>query len=302
MAQEIIDRCFDKSGCPESLRACESLGDFSGYNLRLRIRDLASVVEADNSTHAGDIGRLLSISKQWALLAHGVKGLPQYPLHLTRFLVLLQDLPSTLALLIPSGQRANHWVGNDFWLETQNYWLKHFYSQSVSHFSLTCRSDSCGRSHGKSFFSSTLSQGNGTDIKNLIEISMNIGLVRSPDTFLSPLVHYNEPSYLQQLRQLGQQLKVHSGLKPVFQGHAHNITPNSLDNFFRYWVKLDQKDNQASKNTTLQIPDAIVAGTKILQKNILQDKNKETRYRWGSGFGIEAEPELEDFEITEGSH
>lgn len=73
-------------------------------------------------------------------MAHGLRGLPRYALHLSRFIVLVeQDLPPTLAkfikhsLLIPSGQRADHWVGNDFWLETQNYWLKHFFNQGVSH-------------------------------------------------------------------------------------------------------------------------------------------------------------------------
>lgn len=145
VAHELIDKCYNEFCSPESLRSCESKGDKVGYNLRLRTRDFATVVEADRATHAGDIGRLTIIWKKWALMAHCLKGLPRYALHLTRFLVLVeQDLPPELAkvilhsMLIPSVHRPGHFVGNDLWLEHQNFWLKHFFNQTVSELFLRC--------------------------------------------------------------------------------------------------------------------------------------------------------------------
>lgn len=138
-AQNLIKKFYQDFCSPASLSTSSKNGDIIGYNLRLRIRDFASVVEADSATHKGDIGRLKLMWKRWALMAHGLKGLPRYALHLTRFLILVdQDLPPELfkvilhSMLIPSSHRPGHFVGNDLWLEHQNFWLKHFFNQTVS--------------------------------------------------------------------------------------------------------------------------------------------------------------------------
>ncbi|KAG0152505.1 hypothetical protein CROQUDRAFT_22242, partial [Cronartium quercuum f. sp. fusiforme G11] len=95
-----------------------------------------TVVEAENAMHSGNVGHLTNVWRVWALMAHGLKTLPQYTLHLTWFMVLLeQDLPKLLAkvimhmLLIPSSECPGHYVANDLYLEIQNYWLKKVYNQ-----------------------------------------------------------------------------------------------------------------------------------------------------------------------------
>lgn len=87
----------------------------------------------------GDVGRVLLMWKRWALMAHGVKGLSHYAIHLPRFILILEKfLPPKIStaikhsLLIPTGGRDGHWVAKDFYLEIQNYWLKYFYNNSVS--------------------------------------------------------------------------------------------------------------------------------------------------------------------------
>lgn len=139
VAQALVDECYDKYCSGESIREASKAEDGALYNLRLRLRDLATVVEADHAMRAGDIGRLLSMWKRWSILAQGLKGLSHYALHLPRYILILEKyLPKTLAkvikhsLLIPSSGREGHWVAKDFFLEVQNYWLKYFYNNSVS--------------------------------------------------------------------------------------------------------------------------------------------------------------------------
>lgn len=72
-----------------------------------------------------------------------------------------------------------------------------------------------------------------------------------------------------QLRQLIQQLKIRSGLKPVFQNHDNNISEQSLANFIRSWNH-QYVDSKLSTVKT-QISDKVLKGTKILQDNILKD-------------------------------
>lgn len=49
------------------------------------------------------------------------------------------------------------------------------------------------------------------------------------------------------------------------------------------------------KTTEKQILDSIVAGTRALQKNLIHNKNKPSRYRWGAASGL-AEVEGEEVE------
>lgn len=138
MAQSIIDRCYERYFTVDSLETSSQTGDWTLYNLRLRLRDFASIVEGDHAMRAGDIGRTMSMWKRWALMAQGLKGLSHYAIHLPRFILILEKfLPPKIAksikhsLLIPTGGRDGHWVAKDFYLEIQNYWLKYFYNNSV---------------------------------------------------------------------------------------------------------------------------------------------------------------------------
>lgn len=136
--QDLIEKAYSELSAPNALLTAKDSGDLKGYNMRLRIRDFATIIEADEAMHYGDVGRLISMWQMWALMAHGITGLPRYVLDLTRFIFLVeQDLPKPLArvikhsLLIPTPGREKHWVRNDLYLERQKYWLKHFYNSQV---------------------------------------------------------------------------------------------------------------------------------------------------------------------------
>lgn len=137
-AEGIIDECYERYCSPQSAERAKSLGDVVGHNRALRIRDFAAVVECDHAIHCGDVGRSIAMWKMWAMMAHGVNGLQRYALHLTRTVILLEeDLPKPLAtiakhsLIIPSSEVKGHCVAKDFYLETQNYKLKHLHNSAV---------------------------------------------------------------------------------------------------------------------------------------------------------------------------
>jgi hypothetical protein len=141
VANSIIDECYETYFTASSVDQSSKTGDWSLYNLRLRLRDFATIVEGDHAMRAGDVGRVLLMWKRWAVMAHGVKGLSHYAIHLPRFILILNKfLPPEISkaikhsLLIPTGGRDGHWVAKDFYLEIQNYWLKYFYNNSVSLF------------------------------------------------------------------------------------------------------------------------------------------------------------------------
>ena len=99
--------------------------------------DFGSIVEANRATKVGNIGRFISVWIIWSIMSQSLKSLVNYWSYLPRLVILLNHvLPPSLSKLIrhdilisPSG-RANHFVAKDFYLETQNYWLKFFYNQS----------------------------------------------------------------------------------------------------------------------------------------------------------------------------
>lgn len=140
-AQSIIDECFENYFTTRALNEAQQNGNTSGYNLRLRLRDFATVTEADSAMRQGDIGRVIYMWKRWSLMAQGLKGLSHYALHLPRLVLLFEKgLHPSLAhllkhsLLIAASGRPGHFVAKDFFLEIQNYWLKFFYNQSVGYF------------------------------------------------------------------------------------------------------------------------------------------------------------------------
>lgn len=180
-AESIVDECYNEYFSSESLSNAKENSDWTCYNLGLRLRDFASVVEADRAMRQGDIGCVVLMWKRWSIMAQGIVGLSHYGLHLPRLILLLEeDLPKPLAhaikhsMLIPASGRAGHFIAKDFFLEIQNYWLKYFYNHSVGF--LFCN---------RTFTHHTIEsvrflhfQGEGTDIRRLTNCySVNIPLV-----------------------------------------------------------------------------------------------------------------------------
>jgi hypothetical protein len=134
---QIIDTCYNRFfGCAE-LEKAESMDSPKLFDLMTRLRDFATVIEADRSMKAGDIGRLLNIWRRWLVMAQGINGLTHYAIHLPRTILLITKvLPPALchaiqhSLLISPSGRPGHIVGKDFYLETQNYWLKFLYNNN----------------------------------------------------------------------------------------------------------------------------------------------------------------------------
>lgn len=138
MIESVIDKCYEKYLSHDALKESKKNQDWTIYNMQLRLRDFASIVEADNAMRDGDIGRVMRMWKRWAIMAQGLSGLSHYAIHLPRFITILEkNLPKNLAkaikhsLLIPSAGRSGHWVAKDFYLEIQNFWLKYFYNHAV---------------------------------------------------------------------------------------------------------------------------------------------------------------------------
>lgn len=136
--QKIVGLVFNKY-FEADLKGLKEKGDIVSHNLCLRLRDFATVVEAEDAMRAGDIGRVMLMWKRWAIMAQGVKGMTHYSNHLPRLILLLEkDLPPHLAkairhsMLIPTSGRPDHYVSKDQFLELQNYQLKYFYNHSVS--------------------------------------------------------------------------------------------------------------------------------------------------------------------------
>lgn len=135
----VVDQCYEEFFTHSSISSAKSSGNNTAYNFRLQLRDLASVIAANQAQRAGDIGRLLQVWKRWSVMAQGKAGLTHYSKHLPRLIVLLEDtLPEDLShvikhcMLLPTGEREGHFVPKDFYLEQMNYLLKYFYNNLVS--------------------------------------------------------------------------------------------------------------------------------------------------------------------------
>ncbi|PLW12214.1 hypothetical protein PCASD_18831 [Puccinia coronata f. sp. avenae] len=79
------------------LNASKKAAKFSSPKLRnllLRLRDFATIIEANRSMKAGNIGRLMNIWRCWAVMAQGIKGLNHYGIHLPRMLLLINHFLS----------------------------------------------------------------------------------------------------------------------------------------------------------------------------------------------------------------
>ncbi|KAA1113943.1 hypothetical protein PGTUg99_020757 [Puccinia graminis f. sp. tritici] len=132
-----IDLCYTRFfGCT-ALQNADKSDSPKLFNLMTRLRDFATVIEANRAMKAGDIGRLLNIWRRWSVMAQGITGLTHYAIHLPRMILLITKvLPPALChaiqhslLVTPSG-RPGHFVAKDFLLETFNYWLKFMFNKS----------------------------------------------------------------------------------------------------------------------------------------------------------------------------
>jgi len=134
---QIVKNCYSKFLSPTARRSVSKEKSPKLFAYLARLHDFSTVVEANRATKAGDIGRLISMWKVWSIMSQSLTKLVNYRSYLPRLVLLLNHIltPSMSKLIrhsiliSPSG-RPNHFVPKDFFLETQNYWLKFFYNQS----------------------------------------------------------------------------------------------------------------------------------------------------------------------------
>ena len=134
---KLVQDTYDQFCSGDARRTTLARTSPAHLNLLLRIRDFATIVEANRAMKAGDHGCLLFMWQQWAVMSQAIPKLPHYSKHLPKLVLLLNKvLPLSLAqvvqstmLISPTG-RANHFVATDFYLEIQNYWLKYFFNHS----------------------------------------------------------------------------------------------------------------------------------------------------------------------------
>ncbi|KAA1121213.1 hypothetical protein PGTUg99_025333 [Puccinia graminis f. sp. tritici] len=106
-------------------------------NLLLRLRDFATILEAQRAMKDGDYGRLMYMWERWAVMTQGLGKMPHYSRHLPKLIVQLKHvLPHAISQLVlntllisPTG-KAGHFVATDQYLEVLNYWLKYFFNHS----------------------------------------------------------------------------------------------------------------------------------------------------------------------------
>jgi hypothetical protein len=144
---KVFDLVWTRYFSESAIEDARQSSNHTSYNLCLRLRDFATVVEAHDSTRAGDIGRLIDVWKRWSVMAQGLPGLSHYGRHIPRIVMLLEeDLPKSLAhaikhsLLIPSNEREDHWLALDKYLEINIGWLKDHYNNTVR---VTYNSNQC---------------------------------------------------------------------------------------------------------------------------------------------------------------
>ncbi|OAV92970.1 hypothetical protein PTTG_27496 [Puccinia triticina 1-1 BBBD Race 1] len=124
--KEIIDETYERFFSPEAKEAANLHPSPKLLNLILRLGDFATIVEGNAAMKSGDIGRVMNVWKQWAIIAQGVKKLTQYSIQLPRMIILLNEV-------LPPGLghgRQKHFVAKDHYLEMQNYLLKFFFNHA----------------------------------------------------------------------------------------------------------------------------------------------------------------------------
>ncbi|KAA1114047.1 hypothetical protein PGTUg99_011318 [Puccinia graminis f. sp. tritici] len=132
-----VDRTYDRFCSGDAFRNDLSKSSPGHLNFLLRIRDFATVIEAQRSMRDGDYGRLIYMWERWAVMTQGLGKMPHYSRHLPKLLVQLKYvLPDAISklvkntlLLSPNGKSGN-FMATDQYLEVLNYWLKYFFNHS----------------------------------------------------------------------------------------------------------------------------------------------------------------------------
>jgi hypothetical protein len=134
---ELVNQFYEKYCTAHAQKAAKSRVCPKLHNMLVQLHDFSSVFEAKRSMKAGDVGRIMIVWKKWCVMAQSIKKITNYSSYLPRMVILLLGgLNPSLSnylwhnLLISPTGRANHFVGKDFWLEIQNYYLKYFYNKS----------------------------------------------------------------------------------------------------------------------------------------------------------------------------
>ncbi|EFP85007.2 uncharacterized protein PGTG_11176 [Puccinia graminis f. sp. tritici CRL 75-36-700-3] len=134
---EWVEQTYDRFCSGEAFRTDLARTSPAHLNLLLRIRDFATIIEAQRSMKEGDYGRLMFMWERWAVMTQGLGHMPHYSKHLPKLIVQLKyvlpksisHLISNTLLLSPKGQ-AGHFMATNQYLEVLNYWLKYFFNHS----------------------------------------------------------------------------------------------------------------------------------------------------------------------------
>ncbi|PLW30044.1 hypothetical protein PCASD_21295 [Puccinia coronata f. sp. avenae] len=142
---DTIIKCYERFCLPQARAKAAKEKTPKLHNLLTRLQEFSTVIEANNATKAGDVGRLMNVWKIWCVMSQGLKGLTHYSAYLPRMVIPLNELsPKDLSkllqhnLLISPSRRPSHSMPKGNFLDTQNYWLKHFYNQGGAGTEIQC--------------------------------------------------------------------------------------------------------------------------------------------------------------------
>jgi hypothetical protein len=163
-----INDCYTRFCSPQARCVANAADSPKLHNVLVRLHKFSTVIEANRAMRSGDIGELINVWRIWSFMTQSLNGLTHYSSYLLRLLISFILLPPFFSklmqhsLLISPSRRPGHFVPKDYFLETQNYWLKHFYN--------------CG--------------GVGTNMQRLKDLfSLNLPLVSTPHSnFLFPQI------------------------------------------------------------------------------------------------------------------
>ncbi|KAA1125441.1 hypothetical protein PGTUg99_012284 [Puccinia graminis f. sp. tritici] len=132
-----VDLTYDRFCSRDAFLTDLATSSPSHMNMLLRIRDFATIIEANRAMKDGDYGRLMYMWERWAVMTQGLGKMPHYSKHLPKLIIELKFiLPKSMAqvifntLLISPSLKAGHFVATDQYLEVLNYWLKYFFNNS----------------------------------------------------------------------------------------------------------------------------------------------------------------------------
>ncbi|KAH9812584.1 hypothetical protein DFH28DRAFT_931006 [Melampsora americana] len=85
------------------------------------------------------------------------------------------------------------------------------------------------------------------------------------------------------LRKLVQQLKIRSGLEPIYQGHHHKINATTMAQFLRTAQDYLCETNAQHVQSEEMLCDVLEVGRRKLAHNLEVDvvQKRTSRYRWG---------------------